>query len=136
MDSDTSFESYATTCIKRNVISAVRASQNQKNLPLNNSIGLGAQGGLDLLQDDDLNDFEVSLPSDELSPEDRIVLKEQREEIVKKIKSLLSDFEIKVLKRYLDGESYKEIAKQLDKNEKSIDNAIMRIKSKLKVLEG
>ena len=136
LDSDTSFESYATTCIKRNVISAVRASQNQKNLPLNNSVGVGAQGGLDLLQDDDLNDFEVSLPSDELSPEDRIVLKEQREEIVKKIKSLLSDFEIKVLKRYLDGESYKEIAKQLDKNEKSIDNAIMRIKSKLKVLEG
>lgn len=137
LDSEVGFESFAITCIKRNVISAVRTSHNQKNQPLNCSIGLGIQGGLHLNQDEiDDEDFEIALPSDELSPEERVMLKEQRLEIIKKIKETLSEYEFLVIKHYLNGESYKDIAKQLDKNEKSIDNAIMRIKSKLKFLEG
>ncbi len=135
LDSDSSFEAYAITCIRRNVISAVRASLTQKNQPLNTSLGLGAQGGLDI-NDEDMTEFEIALPSEELSPEEKMMQNEQRKEIWATIKQNLSEYEFLVLKLYLNGESYKEIAKQLDKNEKSIDNAIVRIKSKLKILEG
>ncbi len=134
IDSDTSFETYAITCIRRNVISAVRASVTLKNQPLNTSLGLGTQGGLDI-NDDELSEFEITLPSEELSPEEKMVQNEREKEIWAIIKQKLSDYELLVLKLYLDGKSYREIAKQLDKNEKSIDNAIVRIKSKLRVLE-
>ena len=75
------------------------------------------------------------IPSEELTPEERIMLHERNMELNKYIQENLSEFEQNVLKYYLDGESYKQIAKLLDKNEKSVDNAIVRIKSKLKFLE-
>lgn len=136
LDSPVTFEQYASTCIRRQVISAVRASLNQKNLPLNKYIGIGAQGGLMVRQNEENDDdYEYVLPSEELTPEEKVLLIEHTQELQKKIKETLSDFELAVLNRYLRGESYKEIATSLDKNEKSIDNAIMRIKSKLKFLE-
>lgn len=138
LDSPVTFEQYATVCIRRQVVSAVRTSLSQKNLPLNKYIGIGAQGGLIIKPQDDENedDFEYILPSEELTPEEKVLLLERTRELEKKIKKALSEFELAVLNRYLRGESYKEIAISLDKNEKSIDNAIMRIKSKLKFLEG
>ncbi|MBQ7978023.1 MAG: sigma-70 family RNA polymerase sigma factor [Clostridia bacterium] len=137
LDSPVSFEQYATTCIRRQVISAVRSSLNQKNMPLNQYIGIGAQGGLMIENGDEIedDDFEYVLPSEELTPEEKVLLIERTQELEKQIKSTLSEFELVVLNKYLRGESYKEIAKSLDKNEKSIDNAIMRIKTKLKFLE-
>ena len=84
-------------------------------------------------QEDD--DFEYALPSEELSPEERVVLYERTRELQERIKSNLSDFELQVLRQYLRGASYREIANSLDKSEKSVDNAIMRIRNKLKFLE-
>ena len=114
--------------------SVVRASLSQKNQPLNQYIGIGAQGGL-ILEGGDPDLEYNTLKSDELSPEERVMLVERTRELKKRIKEVLSDFELEVLKKYLTGASYREIAKSLDKTEKSIDNAIMRIKNKLKFLE-
>ena len=130
--SDTSFYSYAYTCVYRQIISAVRSSLNQKNAPLSTYLSLEAQN--EMLNDDD-NEVELEFPSQELTPEQVYDLRERKKELYEKIKKELSEFELKVLKLYLQGKSYKDIANQLDKNEKSIDNAIVRIKSKLKFLE-
>ena len=134
LESKATFSTYASICIRRQMISAVRTSLSQKNLPLNQYIGIGAQGGLIL--DGGEQDLEYTLPSEELSPEERVMLVERTREIKKQIKATLSAFELEVLGKYLAGASYKEIAKSLDKTEKSIDNAITRIKNKLKFLEG
>lgn len=130
--SDTSFYSYAYTCVYRQIISAVRSSLNQKNAPLSTYLSLEAQN--EMLDDDD-NEVELEFPSQELTPEQVYDLRERKKELYEKIKKELSEFELKVLKLYLQGKSYKDIANQLDKNEKSIDNAIVRIKNKLKFLE-
>ena len=130
--SDTSFYSYAYTCVYRQIISAVRSSLNQKNAPLSTYLSLEAQN--EMLDDDD-NEVELEFPSQELTPEQVYDLRERKKELYEKIKKELSEFEMRVLKLYLQGKSYKDIANQLDKNEKSIDNAIVRIKSKLKFLE-
>ncbi|MBR4270616.1 MAG: sigma-70 family RNA polymerase sigma factor [Clostridia bacterium] len=139
LDSEISFSSFAATCVRRQMISAVRVSLNKKNLPLNQYVGIGVQGGLivekDNIDSTDDDDFEYMIPSEELTPEERIMLHERNMELNKYIQENLSEFEQNVLKYYLDGESYKQIAKLLDKNEKSVDNAIVRIKSKLKFLE-
>ena len=139
LDGDISFPAYAATCVRRQMISAVRSSLNKKNLPLNSYIGIGVQGGLimDKLNESDSEDDEMEymIPSEELTPEERVVLYERNLELQNRISESLSEFEQRVLEFYLNGESYKQIAKLLDKNEKSIDNAIVRIKSKLKFLE-
>ncbi len=140
LDSEVNFPSYAATCVRRQMISAVRTSLNKKNLPLNSYIGIGAQGGLlvDSPREDDFDEDEIEymIPSEELTPEERLELIERNTELNKRIEEALSEFERNVLSLYLNGESYKQIAKLLDKNEKSIDNAIVRIKSKLKFLEN
>ena len=139
LDSPVTFEHYAGTCVRRQIINAVRTSLNKKNLPLYNYMSIGAQGGV-LLEsndtDEDSEDFEYALPSAELSPEERVMILERSREINRYLADNLSEFERKVLKLYLDGASYKVIAKTLDKTVKSIDNAILRIKNKLKNLEG
>ena len=130
INSETPFYTFARTCVKRQVISAVRSSLTQKNSPLSEYISIDIQSEFDV----DENEQE-DYPSDELTPEQVFELHEQEKEIFAKIKQILSEFELQVLNLYLKGESYKDIANKLDKNEKSIDNAIVRIKSKLKVLE-
>ncbi len=139
VDSQSNFISYAYTCVRRQMITAVRTSLNKKNIPLSSYIGIGAQGGLIIdkpnTEDGEEDDFEYMIPSEELTPEERVMLAERNAELNKVIHENLSEFERKVLAAYLNGESYKQIAKLLDKNEKSIDNAIVRIKSKLKFLE-
>ena len=140
LNSDVSFSSFASTCVRRQMISAVRISLSKKNLPLNQYVGIGVQGGL-IIENDNIestedDEFEYMIPSLELTPEERMLLHERNVELRKYIKENLSEFEQHVLKLYLEGESYKQIAKLLDKNEKSVDNAIVRIKSKLKILEN
>ena len=139
LDSEVSFVTYASTCVRRQMISAVRVSLNKKNLPLSSYIGIGGQGGLIVenidSQEGEDDEIEYAIPSEDLTPEERVMLIERNAELKKRIDEALSGFEKEVLAHYLNGESYKQIAKLLDKNEKSIDNAIVRIKSKLKFLE-
>lgn len=116
-DKEASFETYAGLCITRQILNALKSASRKKHAPLNFYVSL---------------DFEVSglnLPMED-SPEDLLILKEDGQNIIAALYKVLSAFESKVLSFYLEGMSHTEIAAKMDKNEKSIDNAIQRIRNK------
>lgn len=115
--SDT-FYPFAKMCIENQLRTAVTASNRKKHLPLNTSVSM---------DDDERHEFQ----SQEGNPEHIILAKERDADRAEKIEARLSKFEKKVILLYLDGLSYTEIAEQLEKKPKSIDNAIQRIKKKL-----
>ena len=123
-----SFKSFASLCIERQIITAIKTSNRQKHLPLNSSLSLN----------NTINEYDnetsfieiVDAPNIE-DPLETITKKEYFSIIKSKLNSNLSDFEKKVLNNYIDGNSYTHIAKKLDTPVKSIDNAIQRIRKKL-----
>jgi len=126
-ESGSSFRSFADLCITRQIITAIKTATRQKHMPLNSYISLNKSS-------DDENDstlIESVLESQRLDPEEIMINKERMGFIEVKLKASLSKYETAVLKGYLSGESYQEIAKALNKSEKSIDNAIQRIKKKV-----
>lgn len=128
IESTQPFYPYARKSVLNQVISAIRHGMALKNSPLIDSFSLNQ------ITSGEESDATV-LASEELTPSEIFELRERREELYKKIRAVLSEFEWQVLKLFLAGYSYKIIANQLDKNEKSVDNAIVRIKNKLKFLE-
>ncbi|MBR3864793.1 MAG: sigma-70 family RNA polymerase sigma factor [Clostridia bacterium] len=110
------FSTYAYTCIKNSLLSAVKRAQSFRNKPLNYSISIYSNG------------FELTPTTD---PEEEFIGKESADELIQKINQNLSSFEITVLKLYFEGLSYVEIATKLNKESKSIDNALQRIKRKI-----
>ena len=120
------FYTYAKTCIERKIISVIIASNRSKNKILNESISY----------DDEENLLIRFVKSNTPSPEEEVLNLELEEDLLKKIKEALTDFEEQVFSLLISGFKYKEIAEILDKDQKSIDNAKERIKSKIrKVLE-
>ena len=131
------FKSFATLCINRQIQSAVKTANRKKNRALNEYISLNNQGGIDILQDDDEDDVLLFIiPSTEQLPDDKLISKEKLQEMKTKIINSLSNYEKKVLTLYLKGFSYKEIGKFLNKDTKSIENALSRIKTKLNFLKN
>ena len=133
---EASFKTYAALCIKRQILTAIRVANNNKNLPLNAYFSINNQGMIvvSVSGDDEGGEEEkgIYLASDVLSPEERLISRENVAEIYEKINKLLSDFEKQVIRLYIDGLNYVEIAKELSKDPKAIDNALSRIKGKLK----
>lgn len=113
----TTFSTYAYTCIKNSMLTAVNSAQSKRNTPLNTSVPIATQ------TDEFLNLY--------LDPEDEIIGKESERELMQKITQGLSLFESTVLKLFLEGLSYVEIGEKLNKTAKSIDNALQRIKRKI-----
>lgn len=134
-DAHTSFKTFATLCITRAVQSAVKKANTIKNKFLNESYSLSSQGTV-ILDSNENTDEEVCLyiPSTSLAPEDIVLAEEREKEIEKIIDENLSKKEKSVLNLYLKGLSYTEIAKVLNENVKSVDNAISRTKRKLEDL--
>ncbi len=129
---DASFGTFARLCITRQIYSAVKASGRKKHIPLNTYVSLYEE-----TKDDDENGRAVEVKdmlraSDTTEPEHVVLSNEKSEEIEKAIEEELSAFEKNVLELYVTGMSYSEIADVLGKNEKATDNAIQRIRSKLK----
>lgn len=123
-----SFRSFAELCIKRQILTAVKTAARKKHSPLNSYISLSKpvfnsenEGTLEEL----LNALEDN------SPEDMFIWKENTEAVIKKIDEALSKLEKNVLNMYMEGKSYQEIAKLMNRPPKSIDNALQRIKKKL-----
>lgn len=117
---ESSFSSFAAMCVKRQILTAVKASTRKKHLPLNSYVSLSEK-----VDDSDPVAPEASEP---LS----VVLdKEYRHHVSVKINRVLSKFELRVLFCYLDGMSYSEIADIVNKDPKAVDNALYRIKKKL-----
>ncbi len=122
-----SFKSFANMCIERQMITAIKTSNRQKHLPLNSYLSLNAstrdeEDGKDLIDILDAHLIE--------DPLDTITKKEYYKNIETAIDKSLSDFEKKVLNRFIKGESYEKIAMNLDTQVKSVDNAIQRIRKK------
>lgn len=123
-----SFKSFAELCIKRNMISAVRSSTRKKHSPLNSYISLSEP-----LYDDnaDRTLSELFAKSAVSDPEEVYLRREKTEMLNRTIENSLSNLEKAVLSLHLSGLSYTDIAKELNRSPKSIDNALQRIKRKL-----
>lgn len=134
---DASFFTFADLCISRQMYTAVQASRRQKHIPLNTYISLYATAK----ESQDGSEEEAALVNiltgkSEQSPEELLIDKENVEQLEKIIEKELSTFEKQVLDLYLTGMKYTQIAKVLGRDEKSTDNALQRIKSKLKKVIG
>lgn len=128
-----SFPAFAELCVNRQVITAIKASTRQKHMPLNSYLSLNRTVG-----DEGAEATYIELLSDSryLNPEEMFIGKEEKDYIEANIAAVLSKLEYNVLSMYLQGISYTEIAKITDRNEKSIDNALQRIKKKVeKILD-
>lgn len=114
-----SFYGFALLCINRQMYTAVQASARKKHEPLNAYVSL---------------DEEPQMPLED-SPETMLLLQEKEGKREDMIARHLSSLEKKVLALYLEGMSYGQIAEQIGRPEKSVDNAIQRLKKKLKKVE-
>lgn len=132
----TDFKSFASLCITRQILSAIKTANRQKNKILSEAVSLNNQGGFQICVDDEEENFYFVLPSKEQAPDDELISQENVEEMLCEINKLLSDFEKQVLKQYLKGYSIKQISVMLEKSPKSVDNAITRLKSKLTFLKN
>lgn len=130
-----SFSTFARTCITRNVQSAVKMANRKKNQMLNNSISLSSQGAIVKGEEEDDDEINIVIPSNTLSPDEKLIESENLALIKQKIKQTLSNFELEVLALYLKGYTYTQIAQKLNLSNKSIDNALTRIKHKLAFLK-
>lgn len=127
---EASFKSFAEMCINRQLLSAVKRSLRKKNMPLNQSVSLDTP----LLQDDETVDWtllDVISEKQAETPEDFLIKNEDVAQAARKLEQVTSDFEKQVLRHYLEGKSYQEMAEIFDVKEKSIDNALQRIKRKM-----
>ena len=129
---EASFKTFAELCISRHVYSAIRISNRMKNQPLNTYISIYAPAFY-VNNEPDESGFMIDqeLEIAEGNPEDIIINRESAVFVHKQLFKGLSKMETQVLSRYLDGMTYQEIAADMDKTPKSIDNALQRIKNKL-----
>ena len=122
-----SFYSFAGLCITRQMYKAVEAAARKKHSPLNSYVSLSDSGDMEV----DAMLFQEPAQS-EGNPERILLQQEQMEQLLEQMQDALSPMERQVLNLYLSGNNYHQIAKILDKPEKSIDNALQRIRQKLR----
>jgi RNA polymerase sporulation-specific sigma factor len=125
---EASFRGFAELCITRQIITAIKTATRQKHAPLNSYVSLYLPA-----YSDDEPDHEIveQLVSDAEDPADSVVSSQELAVLEEYFGEILSDLEAEVLQRYIEGQSYSEIAAELDRHVKSIDNALQRIKRKL-----
>lgn len=127
VDKQNSFKTFANMCIERQLITAIKSSNRQKHIPLNSYLSLNTAA---YDEDEDTTLMEVMNFDQIEDPLDTITKQEYYKSVETAIDKSLSDFEKQVLNRYMQGESYVQIAEKLDTPVKSIDNAIQRIRKK------
>ena len=111
-----SFKNFAYLCVTRKIIDAVKISASKKNAPLNSFVSIQS---------------EEEWISSGLSPEEMLILSDDRRELKQKMSRILSDFEFKIMTMYIEGMPCAEICEATGKSTKSVDNAIQRSKRKL-----
>ena len=127
-DKDTSFYHFAEMCITRQMYTAVEASQRKKHAPLNTYVPL------DMTPQEQKDGLYLEIEQKLVSPnpETLLISQETQLQLWDQLQKQLSSLEQQVFVRYLDGMNYRQIAKQLDKTPKSIDNALQRIRGKVR----
>jgi RNA polymerase sporulation-specific sigma factor len=127
-DKLSSFRAFAELCITRQIITAIKTATRQKHIPLNSYVSLNKPI---YDEDSDRTLLDVISGAKVSDPEELIISREEFGDIESKMGEILSDLEWRVLMAYLDGKSYQEIANELGRHVKSIDNALQRVKRKL-----
>ena len=127
-DKDASFYHFAELCINRQLYSALEASNRKKHQPLNSYISLSEQEHPDAVAAELLVDKESG-------PEQTVIEQEVWEEYKKRLAQKLSRMENQVLQYYLEGNHYIQIAEMMGKSPKSIDNALQRIRQKIRQMK-
>ena len=128
-EKNASFHTFAQLCVIRQILSAVRVSSRLKHLPLNEYISLNRP-----VNDEDGKETTMLdlLPDPNgCSPEDILMSIEERKRLAKQIDTSLSPLERRVLRLFLQGLDYIEIAEKIEKSPKSVDNALQRVKQKI-----
>lgn len=129
---EASFRSFADICVTRQIITAVKASNRQKHMPLNSYVSLNRPM---YEEDNERSTFlDLMATSKIVNPEEIFIGQENVHNIEEIISKKLSKLEKKVLFLYLEGKSYQDIGAEMDKPLKSIDNALQRVKHKLEEL--
>jgi RNA polymerase sporulation-specific sigma factor len=123
-----SFKAFAELCITRQIITAIKTATRQKHIPLNSYVSLNRPI---YDEDSDRTLLDIMPGTQVLDPEELVINTEEIGSMETKITEILSDLEWQVLNSYLDGKSYLEIADDLQRHVKSIDNALQRVKRKL-----
>lgn len=114
-----SFKNFAYTCVSRRIIDAVKRAASKKNSPLNAGV---------FIPEEEL------IGTKQLTPEDILILSDERKELRQEMTRTLSDFEFKVMTMYMDGMTCDEICEATGKSAKSVDNALQRSKRKLQAV--
>lgn len=127
-DKLSSFRAFAELCITRQIITAIKTATRQKHIPLNSYVSLNKPI---YDEDSDRTLLDVISGSKVTDPEELIVSREEFDDIEEKMGEILSSLEWEVLMAYLQGKSYQEMADELQRHVKSIDNALQRVKRKL-----
>lgn len=123
-----SFKAFAELCITRQIITAIKTATRQKHIPLNSYVSLNRPI---YDEDSDRTLLDIMPGSQVLDPEELVINTEEVGFMEDTITEILSELEWQVLNSYLDGKSYLEIACDLNRHVKSIDNALQRVKRKL-----
>ena len=123
-----SFHAFAELCVTRQIITAIKTATRQKHIPLNSYVSLNKpiyEEESDRTLMDVLSEVQMA------GPEELLISQEDYSSVENRISEVLSDLEMEVLNSYLEGKSYQEIAQDLGRHVKSIDNALQRVKRKL-----
>jgi RNA polymerase sporulation-specific sigma factor len=127
-DKLSSFRAFAELCITRQIITAIKTATRQKHIPLNSYVSLNKPI---YDEDSDRTLLDILSGTKITDPEELMINREEYNDIEYKMGEILSELEWKVLTLYLEGKSYQEIAIDLQRHVKSIDNALQRVKRKL-----
>ena len=124
--SNVPFKSYAEVCISNRIYSAIKSASRQKHSPLNSGISLDS-----ILSEESQTQASTYPEANCRVTEEQVLARESEQELLSAFTRYLSAFEAQVLRLYLSGLSYAEMAAETNKSEKSIDNAVQRIRRKL-----
>jgi RNA polymerase sporulation-specific sigma factor len=127
-DKLSSFKAFAELCVTRQIITAIKTATRQKHIPLNTYISLNKPI---YDEESDRTLLDILSMAKVTDPEELIISQEELKHIENEIGDVLSELEMEVLASHLDGKSYQEIACDLNRHAKSIDNALQRVKRKL-----
>lgn len=129
---DASFFTFADLCVSRQMYTAVQASRREKHVPLNTYVSLYSVSATEKEEGEEGQLINALASNSGINPEELLIDKENVENLERIIEKELSGFEKEVLDLYVVGMSYSQIARILGRDEKSTDNALQRIKTKLK----
>ena len=127
-DRQASFRAFAEICVTRQIITAIKTATRQKHIPLNSYVSLNKPV---FDEESERTLGEVVVTEKDGNPEDLFINQENLMDIESTMNKILSPLEQEVVGLYLEGKSYQEIAEQLDRHVKSVDNALQRVKRKL-----